>query len=523
MGIEEASWKASDCSERGSRVSPKPLLSKQCPRRLISLILEGRWIRFYCAAKRLGRPNHFLKLIRKKQPALFPIDIRNVLGALAHGKNRFVARHIPKAVISARAGSRLEHSCLSADRFADLHSHMRAILFFGSLATAAVVPSVLAITPLGHGRLVGTATASLDYDSNIFSANPNPAVRPGTTAQVLPKHFSDWILSETGDVRYQREEALTTLDTGAGVVLREFAHNSGQNSADPYIDGRLGYSDSDKTEARGGFSVRRNTTSNSALNARTRSDDSLLDGRVQYLPTEKLGFRVTGDFATSNYLTAGYSDTHGYSVGVDAVDLYSPKLKLLAGIAGGEDWSGGDKASHRSGFGTQDWRYTVGAEGEIAPKVTANSSVGIVQRHFNTAGRSDTSTLYSSSRLTWAETQKRSWTLEGTQDYGVTALDQSVRQLGLFISMTDSLAEKLSLQAALGYERANYSSIKGTGSRTDDGPSARARLTYQLTDSASFDVSTSYRDNRSSSADYFTAQNAQFKRFTLGAGITARF
>lgn len=397
---------------------------------------------------------------------------------------------------------------------------MRPKLLLGSLATVAIAPSVWAITPIGHGRLVGTASANFQYDSNIFFANPDA---PQKVYASKPPSFSDWILSETGDLHYVRDAGITTLNAGGGAIANEFAHNKKQDSIDPYIDGQLGYSDSDKTEAHADFSLHRNTVANAAANTRTRSDDTVFGGSLQYLPTEKLGFRLIGSFANSNYISAGFSDTYGYTVGVNAVDFYSPKLKLLAGMAGGENWADANPDVHLPGIRGADVRYTVGAEGEIAPKVTANSMIGVVRRQFRSGSHSSATTLYSDSRATWAETEKRSWSLEATQNFSVSAIDQSVRALGLFLSVNDILAEKLTLQAAAGYERTNYVSLGATGSRTDSGPAARARLTYQVSDATTAEVFSSYRNNASSSDNYSEAQLAHFSRFTFGAGITSRF
>src|SRR6185369_8368144 len=137
-----------------------------------------------------------------------------------------------------------------------------------------------------------------------------------------------------------------------------------------------GYQPSDKTNLRGGLSYRRNSIGNATVNDRTKSNDLLLDGRFEHLATEKFGWRLDGVYSNMNYLTTGYSDVESYSVGAHAVHVYSPKLKLLGGITTGEGWTSGVRG--RRGVSSQDWRYTVGAEGEFAPKVTGDVSVGWV-------------------------------------------------------------------------------------------------------------------------------------------------
>lgn len=374
-------------------------------------------------------------------------------------------------------------------------------ILLATLGGMVAIPSAGAFVTLGHGRLVGTTTARADYDSNIFVSN---------------RQIDDLVGTLTGEVRYVRDAGIVSLEAAAGATWLGFAEHSELNSFDPHLTAQLGYKPSDKTDARAGLAFRRNSIGNEAVNARTESNDFDLDGSVDHLTSEKLGLRLTGAYVLSNYLTPGYSDIESYSAGAHAVYEYSPKLKLLAGITTLESWTDSEVVG-RAGVSARDWRYTVGAEGEFAPKVTGGVSAGIVQRQFKTTGFDDTASLYFSGQVTWTASEKTSWSAVASEDLSLTAADQSARTLSLSLSLNRELVEKLSFVGSVGVDRSTYTGFNGVGGRKDDGYTVRARLDYTLRDNASVDVSAGYRDNGS------TVAISDYDRFNFGAGITVRF
>lgn len=363
------------------------------------------------------------------------------------------------------------------------------------------ISSAHAFVTLGHGRLVGSTLARADYDSNIFVSN---------------RQVEDMVGTLTGEVRYIRDAGIVSLEAAAGASWLGFAEHSELNSFDPHLEARLGYEPSDKTDARAGLTFRRNSIGNETVNARTESNDFNLDGSLDHVTTGKIGLRLTGAYVMSNYLTAGYSDIESYSAGAHALYEYSPKLKLLAGITTLESWTDSAVVG-RAGIDTRDWRYTVGAEGEFAPKITGGVSAGVVQRHFKKAGFDDTGSFYFSGQVTWTASEKTSWSAIASEDLSVTAADQSARTSSLTLSLNRQLVEKLSFSGSIGADRSTYTGFNGIGARKDDGYTARARVDYTLRDNASFDVSAGYRDNDS------TIAISDYDRFNFGAGITVRF
>ena len=376
----------------------------------------------------------------------------------------------------------------------------RSFLFF-CLGCIALAPAANAITTVGAGRLVGTAGARVDYDSNIFVNN---------------SEVDDIIGTLLGTLTYRRDGGVIPFEAGAGLTLLGFADHDDQNTADYYFDSKIGYNPSGKTEMFGIASFRRSSIANEILNTRTKSNDLLLEGSIQHLTTEKLGFRLKGEYGSNDYLTTGYSDVLHYSVGLHGVHIYSPKLKLLAGITHLEWWTD-DRAAGRQSPSSRDWRYTVGAEGELAPKVTGEVTGGIVQREVKNSGFSDDNALYLAGRMRWVPAQKTAYTLLVSRDLTLNAADQTMRSLLVTLSATQDLSEKVTIEGSAGIDQMKLSGYRGLGDRTDKGYIVRGRVNYVFTDAVSLDLSAGYRDNDS------TIAFSTYGRFNVGVGVTSRF
>lgn len=377
---------------------------------------------------------------------------------------------------------------------------LRAALLL-SVVTLVIVPETHAFIELRHGRIVGSTTVRADYDSNVFVSNSQIEDLYGTIG---------------GEVRYVRDAGVVTFDSVAGFNALGYADRSELNSIDPYLEGRIGYTPSDKTDLRGAASVRRNTLGNEQVNDRTKSNDYLFDARLQHLTTEKLGVRLVGSHTISNYLTTGYSDVLSYSLGVHGVHVYSPKLRLVAGITESEWWTTKGPAG-RTRPRARDWRYSVGAEGEFGAKVSGDVSAGLVRRGINSTGFTDADALYLESRLSWMASEKTTWSLGAGQNFSVSAADQSVKSANLTLSLNQRFSEKLVLDGSVGVDRSTYVAFRGVGNRQDDGFVARGRLNYILNNYVSLEGSAGYRSNDS------TASVSTFDRVNLGAAVMVRF
>lgn len=371
----------------------------------------------------------------------------------------------------------------------------------GIAALLVSAPISYGFATLEHGRLVGSGSARVDYDSNIFVSN---------------SQVSDTIGTADGNVQYVRDAGIITTQATVGMTALAFTRHSDQNTADPYFNSAWGYMPDDKTTVKAALDYRRSTIANEFVNARIRSDDLTLTGSAEYLMSEKLGLRALADYVSSNYLTQGYSDVATYDLGLYGVYVYSPKLKLLAGVTRLESWT-----SHRASTGNDpanhDIRYAFGAEGEIAPKVTGNVNVGITRRSFKSSGFNGSTDLYLSSQLSWAAAEKTTWSLLVGRSLSLTAADQSVRSTNVSVQLTQRLSQKLTFQGSVGWTDSRFQSYRGLLDRNDHGYSLRGQLAYAVKENISCDLSVGYRDN---SSNFLVST---YDRVNVGAGVTVRF
>lgn len=360
---------------------------------------------------------------------------------------------------------------------------------------------------LGHGRLVGSATLRADYDSNIFVSNTEE---------------EDLIGTATGEVRWIKQAGIVTLEAATGLSAIGFVENSDENGVEPFVEARVGYNPSDKTMARALLSYRRTTMANESVNDRTKSNDFLFDAALDHLTTEKLGFRVTANYQHSTSLTTSYSDTESGSIGLHALHVYSPKLKLLAGVTAGTADSSGE--SGRYAIDGSDVRYTVGAEGEFAPKVTGEVNVGYAYRDLDGPGGGTTGMMFLMGRVSWQASAKTTLSLVGRSDFDVTTGDQSVKGNGFSAEISQRFSEKVTFDGSIGIDSARYRSVGVSApgrsvlpARDDEGVVARGRLTYVLRDDTSLEFSAGYRDNDSNLA------TSRYDRVNVGGAVFFRF
>lgn len=377
-----------------------------------------------------------------------------------------------------------------------------AFLFAAALAAA---PSGWSFVTLGNGRLVGSASLRADYDSNIY---------------VSSRQVEDLIGTATGEVRWVKQAGIVTMEAATGLSAIGFVKESEQNGVEPFVEAKFGYNPSDKTMARALVSYRRVSMANETVNDRTKSNDFLFDAALDHLTTEKLGFRVTANYQHTTSLTTNYSDTESGEIGLHALHVYSPKLKLLAGVTAGIAESSGEFG--RRAVDGSDVRYTVGAEGEFAPKVTGEVNVGYAQRDLDGQSGGASGMMFLMSRVSWQASAKTTLSLVGRSDFDVTTADQSVRSNGFSVEISQRFSEKVTFDGSLGIDSARYRSV-GTPTpgaldpRDDEGVVARGRVTYVLRDDTSLEFSAGYRDNDS------TQPLSRYDRVNVGAAVFFRF
>ena len=380
-----------------------------------------------------------------------------------------------------------------------LHSRFTIPIF--SLVAVATAGSVAA-AELAGGRVESILEAHADYDSNIY---------------LNSQQVSDVVFSGRASVGYLRDVAEVTSDLTVGALGSVLADHSNQNSFDPFVRGGLTFTPSDKTTIAGRASYERASIANEDLNTRTRSNNFAFDGSLQNLFSEKLGYRVTGSYNDSRYLTEGYADVLSYTAGMDGVYMYSPKLTVVAGYDYRESWTENRPSQLGSDPSSHDDRLSVGLEGQLLPKVSGTLNVGWVKRSFDTAARDGSSALYFDTGLKWIPREKTSVTLNASQDYGLTAAAQSSKIGAITLGVRQVLNAQWTVDGSASVSHAAYEGADALLSRRDDSYRVKTRATYAWTTNISVEFSVGYANVDS------TNSISTYDRVEAGVGLTATF
>lgn len=360
---------------------------------------------------------------------------------------------------------------------------------------------------VGRGRIETTLGVRTDYDSNIFLNN---------TQQ------DDMTATANAAARYVHDVGLISAEATLNVSAVKFFDNTDEDSVDPSLTGQATYTPSDKTTLTGSAAYSRQTVANEAVNGRTKSDNLVLSGSLQNLFSEKLGYRVSGGFDGGSYLTTGYADVMSYNAGVSAVYVYSPKLTTTTGFNYRESWTD-NRVAGSGDPSNKDYRYTIGFEGELAPKLSGTLDLGVVKNSFNSSQFDSSSAMFAGAGLKWVAAQKTTVSLNGSHDFGLTAANQSSKVGSVSLGVTHVLNPKWTLDGGLSYAHAGYQGLNQDFDRKDDIVRLRGRISYALASNVNVDLSAGYADAQSSSADANVEAYATYHRVNVGVGITATF
>jgi hypothetical protein len=344
---------------------------------------------------------------------------------------------------------------------------------------ALVAHESLAFVEIARGALTAGLTVSAAHDTNIFGNNTE---RP------------DGFLTITPDLQFTRNAGAISLFAAGGVDLIRFSDHPDQNSEDPFASLKFNYDGADKGSAQAGVSYRRRSQINDAVLTRTESDDYLADATVNYYCSEKFGVRPRADLNFSRSRTDGFNDIDRLSAGVGFLYRYSPKLTLVSGY----DFRTTETRDRFAGTDepdSSDHRFSLGVEGDLAPKLAGSASLGAIYRDFD---HGDSSWMpYAGIDLTWAVLEKTSVVLTVSSDFDTTASAQSSKSLRTALGVRQALSVRLSLFGLIGYEHLKYSSSGLIGGRTDKVIPLTLALDYAVNKYRSLGAGVSWRHNSS--------------------------
>lgn len=368
-------------------------------------------------------------------------------------------------------------------------AHQRLPLALATIVAslAAGASTAHALAEIARGRLTVSASLAAAYDSNIFANSTEE---------------EDVSLTFTPGVAWSRNVGRISTSVSAGISAVTFTDTDGQDSLDPFINASFGHDRAEKGSDGISLGYTRTSEANDILLDRVDVDNYRGSARTDYFYSEKTGVRANAGYRVSQYDAPGYNDVESYNLGGGLLYRYSPKLVANASYGFSPEKATNRDPSRISDPSSKNHRFSLGLEGELAPKLTGTVSVGYAYRDFDRGGSDDAVLLGSS--LSWAAAEKTSFTLAASHDFETSANAESARSLNVSLGARHSLTEKIGLSATLGYQHIDLSEVGTPVSREDDTYLFGIGASYRFNDNLNVGAAINHRINESTlaRADY---------------------
>jgi polysaccharide biosynthesis protein VpsM len=356
-------------------------------------------------------------------------------------------------------------------------------LAISSLGILAATPSALAFAEVARGKLTATAKVAYEYDSSIFANSGE---------------VSDYSVIFSPSLSYSRNVGIISSSAQLTVSAINFQDTTGQNSVDPSLNASINIDRAQKGQISQSFSYARRSAANETLNTRAKSDEVRGATRVDYYFSEKTGYRVNLAYRLSDYLSNGFNSVDSYSVGGGMVYKYSPKLTASATYGYSPERATNLGNSPVSNPSSTNHRFQVGLEGQVAPKLTGNVSVGMVYRDFDLGG--STEALLMATVLSWTANEKTQVTGSISNDFDTTPGAESAENFNTGLTVRHSLSEKVMLGAGYTYQHSKLEQKPGPVRRTDESNTVSVNATYRFNENFNLTGSISHRKSDSTLA-----------------------
>jgi hypothetical protein len=360
-----------------------------------------------------------------------------------------------------------------------------ALLMLGTLPLSAA-PFVA----LGdNAELFLTGTVSVSADDNIYLRRANEVndviftVAPGFDL-VFGRNAAT-----TGNFYFREDIVRYTDNDKQNTSLTNVGFHSLYNNGKSKFDFAASYAETaqNDTSAPGDIVDRTLTT---------------VKAQSEFAVSQKTVIGVGASFEKTDYTAGpGYRDSNVWSVPMDAYFEYSPKLAMSVGYRyRSTDLTG-------SAIDSKDHFFNLGARGEFTPKLVGQIRVGYSKRNLDNG--SDDSSVGIDSNFNYSFSEKTTYTLGVTNDFGSSALGESTKAFGVNVAAVNRLDEQWSWNANLAYRSTDYPS------HSDDLLQGGVGLAYVYNNSINFSAGYSYKKNTSNAANFEFTNNV----FNLAANI----
>jgi len=341
-----------------------------------------------------------------------------------------------------------------------------------------------------NAELFVTAAAAVQIDDNIYLDTANE--RDDTIFSFTPG--LDLVFgkgSATSGNFYYREE------------IRRYNDNDVQNTELSNLGVNASYNNGlTKANFNASYAqVAQNDNDIRATGDLVRRELTNLGAKSEFGISEKTKFALGAAYNKTDYGPASYADSDIWTFPLDLYYEASPKL----------DWSLGyqyRKSELSRGRDSDDNFFNIGARGEFTPKLTGQVRLGYSQRSFE--GGSDDGLFGFSSNLGYTYSEKTSYQLNLSNDFGSSGTGDSTKNLTWGVSSSTRFTEQWYMNVGVNFRSVEYPA------RTDDYTEGQIGVSYVYNTNVNFSASYTYRNNKS---DNLASAEFTNNVFSLGANI----
>lgn len=371
---------------------------------------------------------------------------------------------------------------------------MRSKFILLSILAASAVGARAAIELSDGIKVIPSVSAGVQFNDNLYLASANE------TSETL------WTFAPAVTV-VSGEGAVNSTTFSVSEQFQLYSDNSDLNTNLALVDLASTYDDGKMKIGLNAWFHQANQATRDVrgpvLAKRDLMHASIMD-EVQW--SDKSSVLVGFTYDNTDYKPAGYRDWQWIEVPVKYYYKYQPKLDLSAGVRYRSNKIGG-----AGSIDSNELFYSIGARGEITPKLVGEVSVGYVS--FDPDAGKSKSSIGLESSLTFALTPKSSLNVGANNRYGYGSTGDSYRIATLSGGFNTALTTDLSLAGSVAYNEYDYNDTV----RKDTFWTGQLGATYAITHSLSVNGTYLYSNNDSD------LPIATFKNSILSLSATFQF
>lgn len=327
----------------------------------------------------------------------------------------------------------------------DFHLRLRLIAVSLLSCGIAVLPCP-ALVSLNDGRdkFFVTGSASLGYDSNLFSS------QDGAGAYVATAGLN---------VDYVRRAGLIGVDAGIGLNAARYDKFSSEDFKNPRLSIEF-TKQSGRTTGSLSLSAARENRADSAANVRTQSWSYIAGLSLKYPVIERYSLSGSFNYNQRNFVdNLTLVDLKAFTAGIDLFYVYTSERDLFAGYRLRQEQTSADSAN-------ADHAFTLGLSGKILPKLNGAIRAGYQIRQESGTKQGQFSSWTSSGSTTWNVSKRLAVTGQLSKDFSTTSTNITTDTLAASLDAQLALRAKMNVSTSVGCGQIKFLDGDGAG-RTD--------------------------------------------------------